>query len=474
MAGNRENEVNAAQAPSAEQVRAQVNRVCESRRFKRAPTVRQLLRFITEQWIADGGVNLTEKFIGAECLKQKPEHEIDGDKWGHPKARANMRQVRTRLRDYYETKGFHDPVTITLNVGSYIPVIAPNVNVRAGKTLDRTSERLILRAKTSLDHRSLRGALRAIDYLDQMDLKRPHYRVKAAAAFIPMAAGPLIPYATRRVRGVLADLLAWCELDGASPWESTFAHACGAACYGYRWDQALELFEKANHDSNGEAAHFWWYTALLASKGRVAEAIDIVDSAVTHFARTSIGARTDLAMLRTISGQYDDAEETLLGCLDFAPESHPAIACSFAMLYEAQDRLEDAANRLEKWIGTFAAPSDEGPAEGQLDAHHLIAGMVTLILSRVGAVEAANRWFRSIFKRMTDTDKTSSVEAAVALIAAGKKDDAVFFLTEAAKEGDPLSMWFHILPPLRHLRGHNGYRELLAWLRLPISGSADG
>jgi cytochrome c-type biogenesis protein CcmH/NrfG len=77
----------------------------------------------------------------------------------------------------------------------------------------------------------------------------------------------------------------------------------------------------------------------------VAEAIHILDSAVRHLLRTNLAARCDLATLQIMAGRFDDAEEILAGCVDFAAPDNPAVAVHQAMLMEAQDRLSEAALR---------------------------------------------------------------------------------------------------------------------------------
>ena len=153
--------------PTPEDVRAQRERLYRYRRF-RGTKLRRLLGLLVEEWLKDGGNQLTEKYIG-EALNDEPlTLEPDTGKYGYPKTRANLGHVRSRLRKYYETEGYRDPLIIKLNPGSYAPVIAYNTVPNTMPDLEPAIERLILRAKTALDARTLRGAWRAMHYYDQI------------------------------------------------------------------------------------------------------------------------------------------------------------------------------------------------------------------------------------------------------------------------------------------------------------------
>ncbi len=109
---------------SAADVSAHQDRLCSSR-FFRGTKQRQLLTLLVEEYLFDGGRQLTERYIGAAMGEPLTFEEHSG-KWGHPKTRANLGHVRKHLRKYHETEGYRDRVIIKLNPGSYVPVIASN------------------------------------------------------------------------------------------------------------------------------------------------------------------------------------------------------------------------------------------------------------------------------------------------------------------------------------------------------------
>jgi tetratricopeptide (TPR) repeat protein len=464
--------------PKPGDVRAQLERLYASRHF-RGVKIRRLLGFVVSEWLIDGGSKLTLSYIG-ECLHdERLTFEEESDRWGYPKTRANLAHVRNRLRKYYELEGYRDQVIVKLNPGSYAPVIAFNPVSMAIPDLDPEIARLILRAKTAIDLRTVRGVRRALKYYVQIPLTTTNPRQAANIIFIPMAAASIVPSAVVAIEPLVEALIARIKQMRAEPWESIFTEACGMACYKHEWRKALDLFELSIIASQGEASYFWWYTALLACLGRAEEAMTILEKAVCHFSRTNIAARTDLALLQIMSGRFAEAEEHLSASLDFAPPDNPLIACHFALLYEAQDRLDDAVAPLVKLFrpgtqfGMDSAATDEAPDRG--DGCVFLNGMFALTMGRGGATEAASQMLDFLIANKAERPATSSVEIAFALIGLGRFDDAVVWLNKAAfEEHDPMAMWFHILPPLRHLHGHRRFGTLLRKLKLPLQRASKG
>jgi tetratricopeptide (TPR) repeat protein len=453
-------------------VRAQRDRLCASRSFRGAK-LRKLLTLLVEEWLTDGGKKLSERYIG-EAMGEPLTFEEHSSKWGYPKTRGNLGHVRSRVKKFHETDGYRDQVIIKLNPGSYVPVIMRNPVSTSVPDLEPEVARLVLRAKTALDARTLRGAWRALQYYQQMPLSTGNPRHTANMVFIPMAAGPVIPGAVAAMRPMIDPAREQMRASGVEPWEWIFADACAIACFEHRWQEALDALTVAVKNSQGEASYFWWHTALLASRGRAAEAIHILDGGVRHFLRTSLAARTDLALLQIMAGQFADAEEMLAGCSDFAAPNNPAVAFHQAMLMEAQDRLEEAAAPIMALFSaqdnTVLSSEQVGAALERKDWHTFLSGMLALIFGRAGATDVAAKFLDILLECKGRMPASSSVEIALALIGLGRFDEATEWLSRAAlEEADPLAMWFHVFPPLRHLRKQSKFRELLGRLRLPVS-----
>jgi tetratricopeptide (TPR) repeat protein len=458
--------------PTPEDVSEQLVRMYGSR-FFRGAKLRRLLGFLVDQWLADGGARLTLNYIG-ETLGDEPlTFEEDSDRWGYPKTRANLAHVRKRVRNYFETDGYREQVIIKLNPGSYVPVIAYNPLTTTIPEIEPDVARLILRAKTAMDIRTLRAARRALGYYLQIPLNVGNPRQMANVIFIPMAAASIVPSAAHAIEPFVETLIARIKQLGAEPWESIFTEACAQACYLHEWEKALDLFELSITTSQGESTYFWWYTALLASLGRVQQAISILDSAVHHFSRTNIAVRTDLALLQIMAGRFVEAEEHLSASRDFALADNPLIACHFALLYEAQDRLEDAVAPLAKLLRPDSPSASDGGAPEETTGYGegaiYLNGLFALILGRAGATRIASDMLEVLLACKASRPASSSVEVALAFVGLGRLDEAAEWLEIAAfKEHDPVAMWFHIFPPLRHLHAHPPFRELLSRLHLSV------
>jgi hypothetical protein len=469
-------------------VRAQLERLLGTRYFRGSNTRRRLLAFLVEQWLFDEGKNISARFI-AESLKiETLTFEESSDKHGFPRTRANLAHVRRFLKKHYDTDGYRDPVILKLNSGSYLPVIAANPVSSAMPDLDPATERLTLRAKTAIDTRTARGGLRAFEYFLKVSAPSDNPRQEANSCFILMASAAIFPGLPTDFRLAIEARIARIKASGVEPWECTFAEASIEACHRHDWKKSLDLFELAVERSQGEAKFFWWYTALLASTGQMQKAIDILASAVRHFSRTSIAVRTDLALLQVMAGRFEDAEEILSGSLDFAPESNLPILYARMVLLEAQDRMneadaivtrlgdamdQDAAHSIVTGIESMQedelSPSRLEEMSSVSEGHFLFAGVFALILARVNQTDLASQVVELLLAAKAKGPEMSSVAIAIGMVGLGRFDDAVSWLRKAAfDESDPLAMWFHIFPPLRHLRKHRGYRQLLKDLGLSL------
>ncbi len=415
---------------------------------------------------------ITERRIGMGT-NEKEIFEEDAGKRGFPRTRANMASLRAALNRYYETEGYRDQVIIRIPVRSYVPEIAINPAV-AVPAIDSQAERMILGAKTALDGHTFSGATRAMEYLSQLLDFPENPRILANCVFLPFAVSPLVTtnYITRAHAETFISIS---RRNGFEFWEAIFSEACLAAAYDHDWQRSANLFEKALVASQQEAIAFWWYPALLASIGKIDKAIEILDSMVRHFAYKSISCRSDLAILQTIDRRYSEAKETLADLLQLAPASNPLVACSIVIFYEAQDQLDNAhrgaAWWIDKAINLGPVPTDiVTPAMWDVDWHNLLVGMIALVLGRANNRAGAQEYLDMLLRHKERKHRAKScVEIAIAFIGLAQYDDAVEWLTRAAfEENDPYAMWFHIFPPLRHLRGHKGFKDLLKRLKLRL------
>lgn len=107
-------------APSFEAERAELQAVLSSEAFQRAPTLAQLLAYISEKYFQGEADLIKEYNIAVEALGRPPDFDQKKDSI----VRVEAHRLRKRLREYYETEGREHAIRIELPPGSYVPRFA--------------------------------------------------------------------------------------------------------------------------------------------------------------------------------------------------------------------------------------------------------------------------------------------------------------------------------------------------------------
>jgi len=109
-----------AETPSAEAIRAGLNRLVASPGFVASRRMRRFLAFIVDEALEGNADTLKEYRIGLEVFDRGPEF----DPRTNTIVRVEARRLRRKLQEYYEHDGSNDPVLISLPPGSYAPVFS--------------------------------------------------------------------------------------------------------------------------------------------------------------------------------------------------------------------------------------------------------------------------------------------------------------------------------------------------------------
>ena len=104
-------------APSAEQCQQQVHRIIHSTTFRNALTLQQLFQFVADRAIARTTEGLKEYTIGVEAFGRKQDFDPKTD----PIVRVQIHRLRQKLKEYYDAEGSHDPISIEIPKGHYLP-----------------------------------------------------------------------------------------------------------------------------------------------------------------------------------------------------------------------------------------------------------------------------------------------------------------------------------------------------------------
>src|ERR1700761_4791643 len=109
--------------PKAPEIRAQADRILNSKAFVRSARIQRLLTYLVESVLTEQGQRLKESTIGIDVFDRPPDYDPKTDSI----VRVEMRRTRSKLGEYYLNEGQSDDVLIWLDKGSYIPVFASRV-----------------------------------------------------------------------------------------------------------------------------------------------------------------------------------------------------------------------------------------------------------------------------------------------------------------------------------------------------------
>ena len=102
--------------PDARDVRAALDRICDSRPFATSPKLKHFLRFVVEATLAGRGDRLKGYTIGVEALGRDDDFDPQID----PIVRVEAIRLRAALARYYSGPGINDPVVIEMPRGRYV------------------------------------------------------------------------------------------------------------------------------------------------------------------------------------------------------------------------------------------------------------------------------------------------------------------------------------------------------------------
>jgi Tol biopolymer transport system component len=200
-------------------VRAQLQKILASRTFAHSDRLRRFLHYSVEQTIARRPENLREYVIGLEVFDRGHDYNPAND----PIVRVEARRLRTKLNDYYEAEGKHDPVIIDVPKGSYIPSFQPRQRA-GGQPPGRRAQQAILLGAMLAGAAALLGALWWIAQPKVETTKLTLSRLTSDSGLTTDAAispnGALIAYASDR--GGKGDLDIWVQqVAGGNPIQLT-------------------------------------------------------------------------------------------------------------------------------------------------------------------------------------------------------------------------------------------------------------
>jgi hypothetical protein len=104
-------------APTADEIRAAVERIVVSSPFRRSPQLIAFLRFIVESQLSGKAEYIKSYTIGVEALGRGEYFDPQAD----PIVRVEAARIRKALASYFADEGAGLPITIDIPLGSYVP-----------------------------------------------------------------------------------------------------------------------------------------------------------------------------------------------------------------------------------------------------------------------------------------------------------------------------------------------------------------
>jgi TolB-like protein len=101
-------------------VRAQLDRILQSRAFRNSERLQRFLKFAVECALEGTVDRLKESLLGRMVFDRGSKYDPRTDSI----VRVESQRLRKKLREYYEVEGRADPVSIVFQAGSYVPTFA--------------------------------------------------------------------------------------------------------------------------------------------------------------------------------------------------------------------------------------------------------------------------------------------------------------------------------------------------------------
>ena len=123
---------------SEDAIHDELSRILESPIFVQSDRLGRFLRFTVEKTLAGEGEKLKEYLIGTEVYDRPTSYRPSEDSI----VRGEARRLRSKLREYYESVGRNNPLSIYYRPGSYVPMFRNQhgrVNFTATETAPRDS-----------------------------------------------------------------------------------------------------------------------------------------------------------------------------------------------------------------------------------------------------------------------------------------------------------------------------------------------
>jgi hypothetical protein len=106
---------------STEERKSEVQRVLQSPQFRRTPKLQRFLSVVCDYYFQNRAQEINEFLIATEGFGKGPDFDPSQDSL----VRVQAREVRRRLREYYQSEGKGSTIVLDIPLGHYVPDFTP-------------------------------------------------------------------------------------------------------------------------------------------------------------------------------------------------------------------------------------------------------------------------------------------------------------------------------------------------------------
>jgi hypothetical protein len=475
-----------------EEIRSQLQRVLASKLFIANENSSNFLALVVDKVLK--GEPIKQSIIAHELF---PKTYLKGK---FDVVRLTAMQLRRILAEYYEQEGRDDRIQISLPTPpgrngklpagkSYSPLFAYNLRSPAIRAY---GQGIYLQSNIRYisDHTEAIGHFSEAIALDSA--YAPAHAAKAENdLWVPMYRQPIPPH--RPIADAEASAIEALRLQ-PDLWR---AHVVLGAvhCCRYEWDQAENSFKAALASARDKVLNHPWYPGFLLATGREREGLRIARLRVAE-TTSDLSAVIALVFFLYVARRFGEAEEVINEMEHNFPRTwltevmRACVRLSTGHAYSAYYDLEN--------IDEYSFSHRGGPTPYVFSGLRYLSQMragypehEALARQRVEGILWTDYWevyeeflrtyeYRCELAERFDISPPTPhyckfaafwtpLQLALAHMAVGNIEWAIGLLKRAMSEGDPLTVWLHLLPLFDPLRSEPGFQSLIKRMKLPAA-----
>lgn len=417
----------------------QIDKIAE-RAFHSRPDLQETQQLDIFRYVVDEALEGREsssasilEFLELVPRKKKAEEKPPDD----PTARAQMRFIRQKLEAYYREEGYNDGVEISIPTGRYTPIFSRRPNL-----LTKRQKRAMGRAQAASDIQSLPSAEEALLHIEEVLSSHPDLPdalIIKADAHIILALQGMPPKAELAEAEALAKrALILSPKYSLAHSVSGFVHS---SCR--RWADAARAFRRSRQFALPKAPVHFDYVAYLVSRGRLAEAIQLTESAMTMGyygcpTQPLPVILTDLGFLYLLADDLEQAEATLEDGIHGAPQGFYMPYIYMAFVHEAKGDPQGGLDTLNR-----------APVKAEEAA--LLSGSRALMMGLAGEIEQARAELGALASARQSGHYIPPAQLLMAHVGTGDFAGAISDIRQMTQNHDPIIHWLGYCPFLRHI-----------------------